>query len=173
MNTVHTEELKKKRSSKKSLFTRACNKAETLILVNGSREDIQRTLLQIDDLAGELDEINEELLVTLPDDQQRTAAQDYFAEVGRTQQGLKKRIQEYLMNRDDKSTSTSTASRSSAASALSSISRQARRQAEVAARVKRAAVRQLQEQLILGQEADRLDKKRKKLVRKQKLKGKC
>ena len=172
MNTVHQEELKKKRGSKKSLFTRACNKAESLIVVNSSRADIEKAVLQIDDLAGEVDEVNEELLDTLTDDQQKHAAQAYSAEIRRAQQEIKRKIQEYFMSRadDSKSVASSSVSRSSVSTNASANSRQLGRQAEVAARVKRAAVRQLREQLALEREEERIERERIALERKQRLK---
>ena len=174
MNTVHKEEMKKRRSSKKSLFTRACNRVETLISVNGSREDIEKAALQIDDLVAELEDINEELLETLTNEDERQAAQSYFTEIRESQPETKTKIKDYLMSRgdDSKSVANSRASRSTTVSTASAASRQARRQAEVAARVKRAAVRRLQEQLALEKEPERIEKEQRQLETEQRQHGK-
>ena len=168
MDTVH-QELKKRRSSKKSLFTRACNRVESLILVNGSRADIEKVVLQIVDLVGELDEVNEELKETLTSEDEIQAANAYLSEIRSNQQEIKKKIKDYMISRVDEDRSAAGSSISAVTNA-SVTSQQVRRQAEVAARVKRAAVKQLQEQLALEREQERLEKERKALERKQRLK---
>ena len=145
-------ELKQRRGRQLGVLTRLRRQVFVLIETRSSRTKLIETIPELDSALARLEELNDEYMTQVPTEEEKKEAVEYFRKAECQQQETVERIQAHLKERKDEPPSV--------ASSQVSVRSSASREAEIAAKVKKLEVTQLEHRLDLERQEQEMKRQR-------------